>query len=85
MTPEQARAVYFTGQDAVVAHLCELDARVQAAQQGIEELQRKISQLSKDSSNSSKPPSSDDIAKPKSDETNAGADRPDKKIGGQPG
>jgi len=85
MTPAQARAIYFAGQDAVVTHLCELDTRAQAAHQEIEELQRKIAQLSKDSSNSSKPPSSDDITKPKSDKTDAGADQPDKKIGGQPG
>ena len=65
MTPEQARAIYFAGQDAVVTQLCELDARAQAAQQEIEALQRKIARLSKDSSNSSKRPSSDDITKPK--------------------
>ncbi len=85
MTPEEAGDIYFAGRDAVVTHLCELDTRVQAAQREIEELQRKIARLSKDSSDSSKPPSSDDITKPKSDETDAGADQQDKKIGGQPG
>ncbi len=87
MTPEQAQAIYVAGQDAVVTHLCELDAQVQAAQQEVEELERKIARLSKDSSNSSKRPSSDDITKPKpkSNKTNAGVDQQDKKIGGQPG
>ena len=65
MTPEQAQAIYFAGQEAVVTYLCELDAQVQALQQEIEALQRKIAQLSKNSSNSSKRPSSDDITKPK--------------------
>ena len=36
MTPEQAQAIYFAGQDAAVASLCELDAQVQASQQEIE-------------------------------------------------
>ena len=86
MTPEQAQAIYFAGQDAAVASLCELDAQVQASQQEIEALQRKIAQLSKNSSNSSKRPSSDDITKPqKGTKKNHGADEKGNKIGGQPG
>ena len=54
MTPEQARAIYFAGQDAVVTCLCELDAQVTASKQQIETLQRKVAQLSKNSSTSSK-------------------------------
>ena len=42
MTPEQAQAIYFAGRDAVVTSLCELHAQVQASQQEIEALQRKI-------------------------------------------
>ena len=42
MTPEQAQAIYFAGQEAVVTYLCELDAQVQALQQEIEALQRKV-------------------------------------------
>ena len=65
MTPEQAQALYFAGQQVVVERLCALDAQVQAAHQEIEALQRKLAQRSKDSSNSSKRPSSDDITKPR--------------------
>ena len=65
MTPEQAQALYFAGEQAVVERLCALDAQLQAAQQEIEALQRKVAQLSKDCSNSSKRPSSDDITKPR--------------------
>jgi len=85
MTPEQAQAIYFAGQDAVVTSLCELDAQVQASQQQIEALQRKIAQLSKDSSNCSKPPSSDDITKPKGGKKPQPPDEKGKQIGGQPG
>ena len=85
MTPEQAQAIYFAGQDAVVTSLCELDAQVQASQQQIEALQRKIAQLSKNSSNSSKRPSSDDITKPKGGKKPKGVDGKGNPIGGQPG
>ena len=86
MTPEQAQAIYFAGQEAVVMHLCELDAQVQAAQQEIDALQRKVAQLSKDSSNSSKRPSSDDITKkPKGTTSTQGTNAKGNTIGGQPG
>ena len=86
MTPEQAQALYWAGEQAVVERLCALDAQVQAAQQQIEALQRKLAQRSKDSSNSSKRPSSDDITKPKkgakqTPETQGLGNA----IGGQPG
>ena len=74
MTPEQAQAIYFAGRDAVVTHLCELNTQVTALQLEVEELQRKIAQLSKDSSNSSKRPSSDDITKPKGGKNTRGAE-----------
>jgi len=85
MTPEQARAIYFAGQDAVLTSLCELDLQVQALQQQIEALQRKVAQLSKDSSNSSKRPSSDDITKPKGGKKTRRPDEKGNKIGGHPG
>jgi transposase len=85
MTPEQAQAIYGAGEEAVVTSLCQLDAQVQASQQQIEALQRKIAQLSKNSSNSSKPPSSDDITKPKGGKKPRGPDEKGKQIGGQPG
>jgi hypothetical protein len=85
MTPEQAQAIYFAGRDTVVTHLCTLDAQVTALQQQNQALQRKIAQLSKDSSNSSKRPSSDDITKPKGGKNTRGADTKNGKIGAQPG
>jgi hypothetical protein len=85
MTPEQAQAIYFAGCDAVVTHLCTLDAQVTAVQQQNQALQHKIALLSKDSSNSSKRPSSDDITKPKGGKNNRGADAKNGKIGAQPG
>ena len=85
MTPEQAQAIYFSGQDAVVTDLCNLDAQVQALHQEIEALQRKIAQLSKNSSNSSKRPSSDDITKPKGGKKTRKPDEKGNPIGGQPG
>ena len=45
MTPEQAQAIYFAGQRAVVERLCTLDATVLAAQQEIVALQRKLAQI----------------------------------------
>jgi transposase len=84
VTPELAQAIFFAGQQAVVAHLCELDEQLTASQLQIEALQRKIARLSKNSSNSSKRPSSDDITKPKSDHKAAG-EKEGGKIGGQPG
>jgi len=86
MTPEQAQALSFAGQEAVLSSLCQLDAQVQASQQEIEALQRKIAQLAKNSSNSSKRPSSDDITKPKKGpKKNHGANERGNKIGAQPG
>ncbi len=84
MTPEQARAIYVAGPDAVITHLCALDEQVRASQLQIKELQRKIAQLSKNSSNSSKRPSSDDITKPKRSNKPAG-EKAGTKIGAQPG
>ena len=86
MTPEQAQAIYCAGEPAVIERRCALDAQVQAARQEIETLQRKLAQLSKDSSNSSKRPSSDDITKPKKGAKQA-PKTPGKgnTIGGQPG
>ena len=85
MPPEQARAIYLAGRDAVVTHLCALDEQVRVLQQEIEALQRKIARLSKNSSNSSKRPSSDDITKPKGGKNTQGVDVTNGKIGGQPG
>jgi hypothetical protein len=86
MTPEQAQAIYCAGEQAVVKRLCALDAQVQAQEQKIEALERALAQRSKDSSNSSKPPSSDDITKPKKRPGQASeAQGEGKRIGAQPG
>jgi len=86
MTPEQAQAIYFAGEQSVVKHLCELDAQVQAGEQKIEALERELARRSKDSSTSSKPPSSDDITKPKKRARQAAeAQGKGNHIGGQPG
>lgn len=81
MTPELARAIYFAGQQAVVTHLCGLHEQVLALQHKVKEQEQRIAQLSKNSSNSSKPPSSD-ITKPKNTPARSKEKR---KIGGQPG
>lgn len=79
MKRDEARAIYLAGQDAVVHTLCELSAEVTA-------LERQLAKRSKNSSTSSKPPSSD-IVKPsrrhKDDQHDKGAKK--RNIGGQPG
>ena len=52
MTREEARAIAYGDREIIVELLLQLSAR-------IEELERKVALLTKDSSNSSKPPSSD--------------------------
>ena len=81
MTPELARAIYFAGQQAVVTHLCGLHEQVLALQHKVKEQEQRIARLSKNSSSSSKPPSSD-ITKPKNTPARSKEKR---KIGGQPG
>ncbi|MEA3421628.1 MAG: DUF6444 domain-containing protein, partial [Acidobacteriota bacterium] len=88
MTREEALAIYYAGPETVVKVLCDLSLQVDlpkeqvaTLQKKVEDLERTIAKLTKNSSNSSKPPSSDDITKPKrkkSMETKC-------KIGGQPG
>jgi transposase len=87
ITPEQALAIYHAGPEAVVKVICDLSARVDAQQQQIDlwlrkvsELERKVAQLSKNSTNSSKPPSSD-ITRPKPQQRQQGK----RTIGAQPG
>jgi transposase len=83
MTREEARALVYENPEAAVELIVQLAAAVAVLQARVEELERKIALLTKDSSNSSKPPSSDGPAgKPKP--------RPPKKSrkrgrGGQPG
>jgi transposase len=74
MKREEALAIYRVGREFVVAKLCELSATV-AAQEN------KIAALQKNSSNSSKPPSSDLTKPPKEKKGKKGKNKP----GGQPG
>jgi transposase len=82
MTPDQALALYNAGSAVVVKALCGLSDTVEAQQKQIKDLQIKIAKLSKNSTNSSKRPSSDDITKPK---TQKDPNKGTRKIGGQPG
>lgn len=70
LTRDDALAVYAAGEEAVVDLLLSMDARLRTLE----------GRLSKNSSNSSKPPSSD-IAKPKGKKRKKGS----RKIGAQPG
>jgi transposase len=88
LTPEAARTLYRQGEDTVVRTLLEQSARVETLQQQVEalerqavELKRQVAVLSKNSSNSSKRPSSDDLTKPPSGRRRKGK----RKLGAQPG
>jgi len=82
MSPDEALIVYHCGSEAVVNTLCDFSNKIETQQMEIHALEVKIAKLSKDSSNSSKPPSSDDITKPESKKKNKEGKR---NIGGQPG
>ena len=83
MSPEEALKIFFEGPQAVVDRICELDETVRRQANKIEALENKIARLSKNSSNSGKRPSSDDIVKPKPSGKKNGDKK--RKIGGQPG
>ena len=81
MKRDEALALYNAGSKVVIKTFCDLSKTIESQQRQIKVLEVKVARLSKNSSNSSKPPSSD-ITKPKSnkkDKTNK------RKIGGQPG
>jgi len=80
VTSDEALALYNAGSKVVTKILCDLSSTVQSQQEQIMTLELKVAKLSKNSSNSSKRPSSDDITKPKS-----GKNKKKGKIGGQPG
>jgi len=82
MKHDEALALYNAGSEVVAKILCDLNNTIESQQEQIKALELKVAKLSKNSSNSSKPPSSDDITKPKSDKNN---DKDKRKIGGQPG
>ncbi len=80
ITPEQALTTYRAGPEAVVKVICELSLQCDLRQKRVDELERTVAKLSKNSTNSSKPPSSD-ITRPKSRQRQQGK----RKIGAQPG
>jgi len=82
MTHDEALAVYHAGPKVVVKTLCDLSNTIESQQVKIRTLEIKIAKLTKNSSNSSKRPSSDDITKPKSNKKKKKGNR---RIGGQPG
>ncbi len=82
MLPDDALAIYHAGPEVVVKTLCGFCDTIGALENRINILENKIAGLLKNSSNSSKRPSSDDITKPKNKKKKKGEKR---KIGGQPG
>ena len=83
MTPEEALAIYQAGPETVVRVLLEMDARLAAGEKRVRHLEER---LAKDSHNSSKPPSSDGLNKPKPKSLRTrGALWAGRPTGGQPG
>jgi len=67
MDRREAELIFAAGKDAVVEAIRAMDARIRNLEQQIVLLQKKIASLSSNSTNSSKPPSSDGplVTKPK--------------------
>ncbi|MHC1742930.1 MAG: IS66 family transposase [Syntrophobacteraceae bacterium] len=67
MDAREAELIYEAGKETVVKVLLEMDARIRALEEQVLALQKKIASLSSNSTNSSKPPSSDgpQVTKPK--------------------
>jgi len=86
LTREDAQAIYRAGEETVVRVLLEMDARIHALEQRVEDLQAQVrqlqDQLAKNSRNSSKPPSTDGFQKPAPKSLREKSARP---SGGQPG
>jgi len=93
LTREEALAIYHAGPEVVVRVLLEMDARIHALEQQVQDLTTRLDrsekrvryledQLAKNSRNSSKPPSSDGFQKPSPKSLRK---RGQRKSGGQPG
>ena len=86
LTREEAQTIYRAGEETVVRALLEMDARIHALEQRVEDLQAQArhlqDQLAKNSRNSSKPPSTDGFQKPAPKSLREKSARP---SGGQPG
>ena len=85
MSPETALAIYQAGAEKVVEVLCALDDRIAALEKQVQEQEKRIARLTKNSSNSSKRPSSDDITKGKRKTKSGEEEQPKRKKGGQAG
>jgi len=93
LTRADAQAIYRAGEETVVRVLLDMDRRIHTLEQQVQDLtarldasERRVRQLeeqvAQDSHNSSKPPSSDGLAKPKPKSLRPPSTRP---TGGQPG
>ncbi len=83
MKLQEAIDIYTQGVAVVTARLCEMDARIDALQNENSRLRLEIATLKKDSSTSSKKPSSDDITKKSKGQKDKDGNQ--RKIGAQPG
>lgn len=77
ISPDEIRALYALGEEAVVAFVMKLVERVSELEARLEELEGKVE---KNSSNSSKPPSADGLGK----KTKSLRGKSERKTGGQP-
>jgi len=80
---DQPLTLYKAGPKVVAKILCDLSNTIEFQQEQIKALEVKVAKLSKNSFNSSKPPSSDDNTKPKSNKKNKGKRRIDGQSGHQ--
>ncbi len=81
MNHQDAIDIYNSGEEVVVKTLCDMDEEISSLKETVKAQEIKIANLSKNSSNSSKRPSSDDITKPKPKKK----DGEKRNIGAQPG
>lgn len=80
MNRDRALEIYQGGQEVVVTILIDQDRQIKELRKKVKEQELKIAKLAKNSSNSSKPPSSDIVNKPKRPKNDG-----KRKIGGQKG
>src|SRR3989304_1005034 len=81
-TPDQVRAVYQQGEEAVVAFVNQLVQVIMALEARVQALE---DQLAKNSGNSSKPPSSDGLSKPRPRSLRESSGKPTGGQAGHPG
>jgi transposase len=84
MTREEAIAIFRAGEEATVAVLLQLSTSVEELKKRVEKLEEALGRKSTNSSNSSKPPSSDGFTKPPG-KRKAQEGEPKRKPGGQKG